>query len=126
VILLDTHVWLWHNVVPDRISRAGRATIERASEVGVSVMSCWELALLESAGRVELDRGVRAWVSRALADERTSAIPVTSDIALRAGGLHGLRDPADSVIYATAVELDLQLVTKDARITEHDPARVVW
>ena len=89
-------------------------------------MSCWEVALLEAAGKVKVDRGARAWVAAALGAERLQAVPVSVDIALRAGGLHGLHDPADRIIYATAVELDTPLVTRDERIAALDPARVIW
>jgi PIN domain nuclease of toxin-antitoxin system len=39
-----------------------------------------------------------------------------------------LRDPADRLIYATAVESGSRLVSKDRRLHDHDPRGdvVVW
>ena len=36
------------------------------------------------------------------------------------------RDPADQLIYATAVEHDAVLVSRDGVIRDLDPRRVVW
>jgi len=35
-------------------------------------------------------------------------------------------DPADRIIYATALDLGVRLVTRDAAIAGYDPARAVW
>jgi PIN domain nuclease of toxin-antitoxin system len=126
VIVLDTHTWIWHAAAPKRLSRAARSTIDRASAIGVSTMSCWEVALLEGTGRLRLDRGVRAWVAAALADDRITALPVSLNIALSAAASSALRDPVDRIIYATAVAHDATLVSRDSRIQEHDPKRVIW
>ncbi len=83
--------------------------------------------MLEQQDRLRFDRGAVAWVRSALAQDDTVLVPVTADIATRAGGLHTvLSDPADALIYASAVESRAPLVTRDRRITEHDPARVIW
>ena len=70
-------------------------------------MSIWEVARLERAGRMMLDRGLDRWLTAALADDRVAVIPVTPEIALTGAAFSGrLRDPADQLIYATAVEHD--------------------
>ena len=90
-------------------------------------MSFWEVALLEVAGRITLQRGARSWVRAALAaDPRLTALPVTPEIALAAGSLSSIRDPGDTIIYATAVEHDATLISRDSRLHDHDPVRVVW
>ena len=90
-------------------------------------MSCWELAMLEGQGRIRFDRGVVSWLRRGLDDERTILLPVTLDVAIRGGSSQpSLPDPADGIIYATAVEHDAILLSRDARLRDHDPKRVVW
>lgn len=109
-----------------KLSRRARTVIDQAADIGISTMSCWEVALLHSQGRMKLDRNVREWVGAAVADERIKMLPVSVDIALNAGGLTTLRDPADRIIYATAVETGSRLVSRDAQLKDFDPARVVW
>jgi PIN domain nuclease of toxin-antitoxin system len=90
-------------------------------------MSCWELAMLEIQNRVRFDRGVSAWLRAGLARERVVILPVTAEIAMRGGSLQStVPDPADGLIYATAVEHHAKLVTRDQRLERHDPARVIW
>jgi PIN domain nuclease of toxin-antitoxin system len=127
VIVVDTHTWLWWCDAPKRLSRKARLEIERAATVGVSTMSCWELTMLERRNRLRFDRGSSAWIRQALGRERTVLLPVTVDVAIRGGTLQThIPDPADGLIYATAVEHGATLVSRDARLQEHDPDRVIW
>lgn len=90
-------------------------------------MTFWEIGLLVGAGRLRLDRGARSWIRGALtADPRLTPLSVSTEIALTAGSLQALRDPGDSIIYATAVEHDAVLVSRDGALRELDPERVVW
>ena len=90
-------------------------------------MSIWEVARLERAGRMMLDRSLDRWLTAALADDRVAVIPVTPEIALTGAAFSGrLRDPADQLIYATAVEHDATLVSRDGIMRELDSRRVVW
>lgn len=58
----------------------------------------------------------------ALAEERVRTLPVTRSAAV-AGRF---RDPADQLIYATAVEHDAVLLSRDGVIRDLDPRRRVW
>lgn len=126
--VLDTHTWLWWVDDDSRLSRAARTAIESADELGLSVISVWELATLERLGRLGLLPDVRTWVRRALAFRGIAPQPVTPDVALAAGSLLAPfpGDPADRIIYATALARDARLVTADRRLARLDPERVVW
>jgi len=54
-------------------------------------------------------------------------LPVTREIALTGAAVaESLRDPADQLIYATAVEHNVVLVSRDGVMRDLDPRRVVW
>jgi len=128
VTILDTHVWLWWIGDDPRLSRTAREAIEMSTEIGISAISVWEVATLERLGRIRLLPDIRAWVKRSLARERVSPQPLTPDIALAAGSLLAPfpGDPADRIVYATALVADAPLVSGDRRMIRHDPARIVW
>ena len=127
MIVVDTHTWLWWCDAPKRLSKRARTELERATSIGVSTMSCWELTMLERRNRLRFDRGSASWIRQALAGDRTVLLPVTVDVAIRAGALQAhIPDPADGLIYATAVEHATTLVSRDSHLKEHDPERVIW
>lgn len=129
MIVLDTHVWLWWVTEPERLSARAAKTIDGSEAIGVSAMSCWEVAMLNAAGRVRLDRPPRQWVAAALvADTRLRAVAADADIAVTAAllgeeGFH--RDPADRIIYATARHRGAALVSRDRALREFDD-QVIW
>jgi len=57
-LLFDTHTWIWlAHGEPGRIKPAAMRVIENAGSrqaIRISVVSVWEIALLESRGRLEL------------------------------------------------------------------------
>jgi PIN domain nuclease of toxin-antitoxin system len=46
-LLLDTHVWLWSALEPDRLSRSvSKALADPANEIWISPISIWEILVL--------------------------------------------------------------------------------
>ncbi|HEX9888386.1 MAG TPA: type II toxin-antitoxin system VapC family toxin [Nitriliruptorales bacterium] len=119
-VLLDTHVLLWWKAPGrSRLSPRAAQAIEDAGTILVSPVTCWEVATLVRLGRIELDRDPRRWVRDLLGEPGTELAPLSAVAAADAGGLedfHG--DPADRLIYATARELRVPLVTKDRKLRD--------
>ena len=128
MILLDTHTFVWLADGSERLSEAARAAISEDDEPAISAISVQEIAYLALRGRLELDRPVGAWVGDALANYEVRALPLTVAIALRAGSLDLAfpGDPADRIIYATALLRGTMLISRDTGIADFDPARVLW
>lgn len=117
-LLLDTHIWLWGLLEPDRLSdTVKRACLSHESELRLSSISVWEALLLAERGRIALDPDPRRWLRKAMTGAPIVETPVTVDVALasRAVDLEH-QDPADRFIVATAQVLGLTLVTADARL----------
>jgi PIN domain nuclease of toxin-antitoxin system len=128
VIVLDTHAFLWWRDEDSRLSAAALAAIEDSDRIGVPTACCLEIATLDRRGRITLAGGATKWIRAALADPRVDEIPLTSEIALAAGELPETfpGDPVDRIIYATSRTTGSSLVTRDRRITSHDPRRAIW
>ena len=131
LLLLDTHCWLWAQLgLIQHLSRAALQAIRNAESEGllrVSVISIWELAMLEKRGRVALPMNVRTWVDQALSKPGITVAPLTSEIAMESahlpGELHG--DPADRILVATARVLGAMLLTKDNQLIRYSRQRHV-
>jgi PIN domain nuclease of toxin-antitoxin system len=129
VILLDTHVLVWLASARERLSATAEEAIDSSQELAISMASVQEIAYLVARGRLAMDRPVETWIGDALNVHEVRALAPTVSAALRAGSLDPLEfhgDPADRLIYATAVEHDARLISADGRLRRSDPARVVW
>lgn len=128
-VLLDTHVWLWRLLTPERLSAAAEAAIvDRTSRVHLSPISTWETLVLARTGRVELLPSPVAWVLDALRRTGAAAVPMTHEVALRSEALDGFgsEDPADRFLVASAIEHDLALVTADTAMRGYGAVTTVW
>lgn len=125
-VLLDTHVVQWWSAEPDRISSEATARIAAAEELLVAAVSWYELAWLARHGRISVAIPVRSWLGQLAAQVLTVAI--TPQIADTAAALSDAfsGDPADRLIYASALERGVPLVTKDRRLRAAGPAVAIW
>jgi PIN domain nuclease of toxin-antitoxin system len=115
-LLLDTHVWIWSQVAPEKLSaRVRRALANKANEVWLSPVSIWELVLLVEKRRIALGYDAVEWITKAMAPLREA--PLTAEIVLETARFSLPHpDPADRFLVATARSLGLTLVTSDARL----------
>lgn len=126
--MLDTHVMQWWSAAPERLSDIAAKTLSEADQVAVAAITWLELAWLAAHERIVVSIPIRSWLD-GLADE-VQTLGVTPAIADTAVSLPSSfpGDPADRLIYATAVEHGYPLVTKDRRLREHPHPRpvTVW
>jgi PIN domain nuclease of toxin-antitoxin system len=55
IIVLDTHIWIWFVTQEfEMFPSHWRELIETANQVGISPVSCYEVALAQQKGRLEL------------------------------------------------------------------------
>lgn len=121
--LLDTHVVHWWSAEPKRVSAPARKALESADELAIAAISWYELAWLANHERIAVTVPIRSWLEGLASQLRTLA--VTPAIADTAAALPASfpGDPADRLIYATAVEHGLDLVTKDRALRDHNHPR---
>jgi PIN domain nuclease of toxin-antitoxin system len=117
-LLLDTHIWIWSHIAPDRLAPRVRRTLAASTtEVWLSPISVWEFLLLVERGRLQLAIDPEAWLDVAFASAAIHEAPLTREVARRSrivGVPH--QDPADRFLAATAQVHDLILVTDDDRL----------
>jgi PIN domain nuclease of toxin-antitoxin system len=127
-VLLDTHVVHWWSAEPERVSSPARKALEAADELVVATISWYELAWLARHERIAVTVPIRSWLDGLAAQLRTIGVtPAVADAAVALPAAFP-GDPADRLIYATAIEHGLELVTKDRAIRDHDRPRslTVW
>ena len=117
----DTHALIWYIWADPRMSSAARAAIESAvavgTEIGVSTMTLIEIVYLAEKGRI--DRRTHALVKALLTGKEVfREVPITGQIAevLRTIPRHEVPDMPDRIIAATAVYLNVPLISRDGKI----------
>jgi PIN domain nuclease of toxin-antitoxin system len=118
-VLLDTHVWIWSQELPERFGvRTTELLLDPASRVFVSTTSTLEIARLVALGRLRLTMDLGHWVSESLRHLDSETIEISHEIAIEAYRLPDpfQRDPADRLLVATARIHGLQLLTADEAI----------
>ena len=121
--LLDTHILIWWLGENNRLSPAQRKVVASAgaeSPLLVSDISLWEVAMLQSLGRIRLKLPLREWLEKAVAPplvQRQGISPaIAAELAALPESFH--RDPADRILVATARVFGATLLTQDRRIID--------
>jgi PIN domain nuclease of toxin-antitoxin system len=130
-LLLDTHVWVWlMNGDDNKLGAKVIEAIEAAADKGrvyISAISLWEVAMLESKGRIRFLKDCLEWVRQALAAPGVHLLPLSPEAAVAScrlpGSFHG--DPVDRILVASARSADMHLVTYDERIIAYATDRFV-
>jgi PIN domain nuclease of toxin-antitoxin system len=128
-LLLDTHIWLWASLEPQRLSPAARDALENPeNKLFISALSWWEFLLAFRKGRIQIEGEPVAWGRQSMARLGLEVLPVSEDVAIEVEHLHGFerQDPGDRFIVATARIHKLQVVTADAWILQWPGVQVLW
>jgi PIN domain nuclease of toxin-antitoxin system len=117
-LLLDTHIWLWTLLAPDKLTAAVAARLESPdSELWLSPIATWEALVLIEKGRVEVDGDPIRWIGDAVRAIPFREAPLTHEVAVESRRLElPHQDPADRFLAASAKVYDLTLVTADERL----------
>lgn len=121
-VVADTHVIFWYFASPERLSPAALAALEQADSAGepiyISAISVVEIVYLIE--KQKLPEIVFERLTTELADSQSGLVVVPLDLSiaktLRRVSRNSVPEMADRIIAATALYLDLFLITKDAQI----------
>jgi len=121
-LLLDTHVWLWLQVGPERFSETTLDLLaDTSNELWLSAASCWEMAVKYALGKLPLPAPPSEYVPSRMGRTGTTPLPVLPVHALRVADLppHH-RDPIDRILVAQAQHERVSLVTADPAFRSYD------
>ena len=131
-IVADTHAIVWYLVEPERLSQVALDALEGSSAAGepvyISAISLIEICYLIEKRRIATDLLQR--ILAVLNDPNPSLIVVPIDlaisIAIREIDRDTVPDMPDRIIAATALHLNLPLVTRDQKIRSSRAIVSIW
>ena len=123
MILLDTHIWIWWVHGSKELTPANELIISNNENhgLGVSIISCWEVAKLVENKRLILPVDVSQWIDIALNYPGVVLLPFTPEIAVESTQLPGIfhKDPADQIIVASSRIYNIPILTVDHKILDY-------
>jgi PIN domain nuclease of toxin-antitoxin system len=123
-LLLDTQVWLWSLLDPERLGPRARDLLEDAeTQLLLSAASSWEISIKYGLDRLPLPEPPAAFVLSRLARDSIEALPIEHRhvCAVADLPLHH-RDPFDRLLVAVSQQEDLPLLTADRQFLAYDIA----
>jgi PIN domain nuclease of toxin-antitoxin system len=113
-VLIDTHIFLWVRIGPEKLTAGELSAIESAQLRYVSAVTLWEFGILIGLGRIE-------------PNERLLEVPSGYDLLpilpahckAYAGLPRRHRDPFDRMLVAQAQSEHLPLLTRDRAIAAY-------
>jgi PIN domain nuclease of toxin-antitoxin system len=124
--LLDTQVWLWMHLQPERLRPEVRDQfVDPASTLLLSAASSWEMAIKYTLGKLPLPEPPSDYVSSRMRRDAVDGLPVTHAHALHVANLpRHHADPFDRILIAQSQLEDVPLVTADRHMDSYDVAVV--
>jgi PIN domain nuclease of toxin-antitoxin system len=126
-LLLDTNAFLFWTAGAKKLSTRARKLIEDPrSELLLSAVSSWEIAIKFSLGKLKLPEPPQKFVPSRMSRHGITGIAFEHTDALAVALLPELHDdPFDRALIAQALERDLPIITSDARFEAYGVA-VEW
>jgi PIN domain nuclease of toxin-antitoxin system len=125
--LLDTTVFVWSLMEPERLNALAFATLEDNShEMFLSAVTSWEIIIKSAIGKMKLPKEPAQFVAEALGRFSIQPISVTHTHSFAVGELalyH--RDPFDRMLIAQARSENMILMTVDSMIAKY-PVDTLW
>lgn len=126
-LLLDTHVFLWLNDTPEKLSSTALAACQDENNtLFLSLASAWEIQIKQQLGKLEISESLQTLISTQQQQNGLQLLPI--ELA-HIEGLSQLpavhRDPFDRLLIAQSIQQHMQIVSADQVFTGY-PVNLIW
>ena len=124
--ILDTHALLWMQDDSGQLSENARnVLVDNKSRLYLSIASFWEISIKQSLGKLELSYSMDD-LNNACEISRITILPIEISFLKQLQLLPFIhKDPFDRIIAATAIDLNLKVITRDEYIKQYK-LETVW
>ncbi|MEL6406159.1 MAG: type II toxin-antitoxin system VapC family toxin [Chloroflexota bacterium] len=126
-ILIDTHVFVWLDIEPQKLSTNAQQLIADANNtIYLSLISIWEIQIKTQLGKLALTAGIPNVIEtqRRVNQLQLMTVSLADILALSTLANHH-RDPFDRLLIAQAKERNMSLLTNDRHIQQYN-VKALW
>ena len=125
-VLLDTHVFLWWVEGAPALSRRARTAIgDPGNECLLSLVSCWEMAIKLSLGKLRLPGTIERFIPEQISANAFRQLAIDFRHVARVAALpFHHRDPFDRLLAAQALEERCAIVSADPIFRKYGVKRI--
>ena len=120
--LLDTQIWLWSLVSPDRMGSEVASIVDNPDNTLIlSAASTWEISIKYRLGRLPLPEPPEEFILPRLTRDGIESLPIQHHHAARVAALPDHhRDPFDRLLIAMAQADFMTILTSDRQFQPYD------
>jgi PIN domain nuclease of toxin-antitoxin system len=120
-LLLDTHIFLWLNQQPEKLSENVLALCEdNKNTLYLSHVSPWEIQIKSKLGKLNLLSPLQEMIATQQQDNDLKLLPITLQHIYALAELETFhQDPFDRLLIAQATVESMPLVTVDSKIIRY-------
>jgi len=126
-LILDTCTFLWIISDPDKLSpKATAICSDISNKIYLSSVSCWEIALKQSLGKLDLKSDLNNFISQQRINHAIDSLDLDEKSALYLNKIPKIhKDPFDRMLVCQAICNNLAIITPDKLIKNYD-VEVIW
>ena len=131
MFVTDTHPLLWffrgkQSLLSSKVLKIFEEAISGRSAIYVPSVVFWEIAILNANGKIRLDKPFDSWIGEISSIDGFNTADLDNATISLSVGYSFNNDIFDKAIVATAVSMDLPLITKDVAISESGLVEIYW
>lgn len=126
-ILLDTcsFLWLVTEDVDSLSSKAQSLFLDDSNDIFLSIVSCWEISIKWSIGKLDLQSPPDIFLKTQIADNGLTLLYISLNHATKVAELtFHHRDPFDRLLVAQSMVAGIPLLTADETLSQYEIQRV--
>lgn len=129
-VIIDTHIVIWDQLDPTKLTAKAQKAIDKADteyQIIICEITLWEISILMKKKRLIIDMSYLDFMDKVFNTRNYLLQGINPEIAFIASELEiDTKDPADRMIAATSISLNLPLITADQQMLSYGQLTTIW
>ena len=127
-ILLDTHVFIWLDTQPEKLSKtAFDLCRDESNQMYLSMASIWEMQIKNQLGKLSFDVSIAEMVLIQQQDNELQILEIQLEHIYRLSDLSKHHnDPFDRLLLSQSLEKNMPIISADTKFEQYDDVTVLW